>query len=195
MDDQLKKQDDDPPGAAPEVYPANANEAWQQQFQATVIKAADNLAAALAAVKQKNSPDSTGQNIVSVEQGYKDRDYYSGKVSEIARQLGFAGIAIVWVFKVGEGTLQAVPIQLVPPALLLVLGLAFDLIHYLTATALWQVLTSRAHKAGREEFVAPSWINTPAWLLFIAKIIFIGSAYLYLIMYLALVIILRTFFR
>src|SRR5437016_3285049 len=96
-----------------------------------------------------------GQNIVSIEQGYKDRDYFSGKISDISRQLAFAGIGIIWVFKIGTESQQTVPRNLVPAGFLLVLGLTFDFLHYLAGTALWHVYTKRAHKAGLDEFVAP----------------------------------------
>lgn len=191
MGDPIEKQLTATPETIPELCQRQARKASEDEFQSAIIGAAENLAMALAAIKQTNSPVGTGQNIVSVEQGFKDRDYFSGKVSEIARQLGFAGIGVIWVFKVGTGENQAVPITLVPAALLLVLGLSFDFIHYLTATTLWHILTKRAQQAGRGDFVAPPWINTPAWLLFIAKTTAIGSAYVYLIVYLTLAIVVK----
>lgn len=40
--------------------------------------------------------------------------FFSGKASEIVRQLGFAGIAVIWVFKVTVGDRQIVPPELLP---------------------------------------------------------------------------------
>lgn len=127
---------------------------------------------------------SPGKNIVTVDEGFSARDTYTSKASEITRQLGLAGIAVVWVFKIGQGAEYSVPGELIPPALMLITGLTLDLLHYVAGAALWQWYTKAAQSAGKKEFAAPSWINIVTWTLFIAKIVAIVTAYIYLIVYL-----------
>jgi hypothetical protein len=63
----------------------------------------------------------------------KDRDYFTGKLSDIVRQLDLAGLAIIWIFRVGgnESGGMAYDKSLVWPMLFLVLSLGFDLLHYI----------------------------------------------------------------
>ena len=127
----------------------------------------------------------TGRNIVTLKEGFDARDLFTGKASEITRQLGFAGLAIIWVFKSGQGTEYSVPKDLLLPALMLTVGLTLDFLHYVAAGALWQWFTKSAQKARKEEFDAPAWINPVTWTFFILKITAIVAAYSYLILFLA----------
>lgn len=72
--------------------------------------------------------------------------FFSGKASEIVRQLGFAGIAVIWVFKVTVGDRQVVPPELLPAGILLVSGLTLDLLHYVTGTLIWGVYNRSKEK-------------------------------------------------
>jgi hypothetical protein len=163
---------------------------------AAISKAAQELATAIAEIapaeNKKATADKTGKNVISVEQGFKDRDYFSGKLSEISRQLGLAGIAIIWVFRNVQGTQQAIPLSLVLPGFLLVLSLTLDFLHYFASNTLLEIFTRRAHKAGEEEFIAPFWMNYPGRIFFYGKVLLVAFAYLYLLVYLALRLILRV---
>ena len=48
---------------------------------------------------------------------YREEAYYSATdtASSIARQLGFAGIAIIWIFKHGDAGVLTVPKELLWP--------------------------------------------------------------------------------
>lgn len=52
--------------------------------------------------------------------------FHSGEVSKIARQLSFAGIAIIWLFKYNSSDPVAIPSALYVPSALIVIGLLFD---------------------------------------------------------------------
>ena len=166
---------------------------------AAITKAAQDFATAIAGVPaEAQKADTTGKNVISVEQGFKDRDYFSGKLSEISRQLAFAGIAIIWVFRnvndtqqttafrVVTDTQETIPWSLILPGFLLVLSLTFDFLHYLASNTLLEVFTKRAQKAGQSEFVAPFWMNYPGRVFFYGKILLVALAYLYLLVFLAL---------
>ena len=62
-------------------------------------------------------------------QDYRETFYeFTGKASDITRQLSFAGIAIIWIFKKETGTALTVPHELLWPGVLIVLALFFDLL-------------------------------------------------------------------
>lgn len=119
-------------------------------------------------------------------------NYYtlSGKASDVARQLAFAGIAIIWVFKVdaGPGKL-GVPESLYGAGLTLIVSLALDLLHYGIASALWGVFhrlqETKDDLTEETEIVAPHWINWPAIGLFWTKIAVMMVAYVLILRYLA----------
>ena len=70
--------------------------------------------------------------------------YYSGKASDIARQLGFAGLAIIWIFRIeGGASSSLVPKKLTVPAALIVSALACDLLQYVAGAAIWAIYHRR----------------------------------------------------
>ena len=62
---------------------------------------------------------------------------FSGKLSDNARKLAFAGIAIVWIFKQGENSLYTIPDPLKAVMLMFVISLSLDLLHYIWQTIVW----------------------------------------------------------
>lgn len=97
----------------------------------------------------------------------KDYDALTGKASDVARHLSFAGIAIVWIFRSGEG-----PETRLPKVLLLSLGLFagslfFDLLHYVIASVVWGRFHREQEKhltnpADDPDLTAPVYYNWPA---------------------------------
>jgi hypothetical protein len=73
------------------------------------------------------------------------KDFYelSGKASDISRQLAFAAIAVVWLFKTDTPTGQiTIPPDLIWPGILIVAALAADLLQYV-AGSLFMLATSK----------------------------------------------------
>jgi hypothetical protein len=102
------------------------------------------------------------------------REHYythSGKLSDVNRQLCFAGIATVWIFVIKDSNGNfTFPNELLLPLGCFVFGLFFDLLQYVFSTASWGVFSriKENENIGEEaEFVAPPSIN---W----APIIFFG---------------------
>ena len=112
--------------------------------------------------------------------------YFSGKVSEIARQLAFAGIGIVWVFRTTVPSGSVLPRELYAAVVWLVLTLGADFAHYLAATILWGTYHRYREKrvAPDEEFVAPRAINWPALAFFYLKVVLLVIAYVWIGAYL-----------
>ena len=73
-------------------------------------------------------------------QGYRETFYtYSGKASDLTRQLAFAGIAVIWLFKKEPVQGLTIPHELIFPGLLIVTCLAFDLAQYGLGSLLWYI--------------------------------------------------------
>lgn len=136
--------------------------------------------------QESRTSTESNKTALTLKDGYQAVVDYTSKTSDIARALGLAGIAIIWVFKTGAGTTQTVPFELLPAGLLLIVGLSLDLFQYVVSAAIWYFFTRKKEKAGVTEFVAPGWINWPGFSLFVAKVIAIVIAYIYLFAYLAL---------
>ncbi|HVT18826.1 MAG TPA: hypothetical protein VHQ90_21905 [Thermoanaerobaculia bacterium] len=126
----------------------------------------------------------------------ENSEYFSKKTSKVVRQLGFAGIAVIWVFKVtADGRTIILP-PLIPASFFLVLGLALDLLHCVVGTAVWARYNRhkeqelKAQKDPEEiDFEAPRQINWPANVFFWSKITAIFIAYVLLIRFLVRVVI------
>lgn len=112
--------------------------------------------------------------------------FYTGKASDINRQLIFAGIAIIWLFKTdGEGQFS-LPIDLLLPAKAFILALILDILQYIIAGAIYG-LTNRYHewKGTSEDSIVsvPVWFNWPGLVFFYSKVLVNLAGYLYLYLY------------
>jgi len=118
---------------------------------------------------------------------FKEESYYfTGKLSEINRQLAFAGIAIIWIFKnTTEGTFK-LPYELLIPATLLVASLAADLLQYIYQALAWSIFHRYHEKKKKEDedFLAPISMNYASWGLFILKVFFTVTAYILILIFL-----------
>jgi hypothetical protein len=104
----------------------------------------------------------------------------STKASEVIRQLGLAGIAVIWLFKNGADSVGKIPSDLQWPLIFIIGGLAFDLLQYATAALLWGSYQFYKYKKGtseEEEIFPNEAINWPALIFFTLKIISIIVAY------------------
>jgi hypothetical protein len=109
-------------------------------------------------------------------------NYYtlSGKASDVARQLAFAGLALIWVFKTSQGAgLSLVPPPLFPPALMFAVTLALDLLQYVAAAMVWGIyhFVQERTRKDEDEFDAPLLINVPALFFFWAKFLVLAGGY------------------
>lgn len=133
----------------------------------------------MGAKKNESSPA-----LLGLKEGYDRSGEASDKSSEINRQLAFAGIAIIWVFRTDSGGRQIVPDELFLPGLLLVLGLSFDLLQYVVKSEIWYRVTRKNEKAGIIEFVVPEWTNYPGDILYWMKVVSTIIAYFLLLRFL-----------
>lgn len=123
--------------------------------------------------------------LVDFKEAYQE---LSGKASDVARQLAFAGIAVVWIFKINDETCIKLPKGLLYPTLLFCFALACDLLQYYIAASIWGIFhryhEKKALESGEEsELYAPAWFNRPALTLFALKGIAVIISYIMLITY------------
>lgn len=122
-------------------------------------------------------------------QDYRETYYFhSGKASDIARQLSFAGIALIWAFRTSnaDGTANLGP-DLYYAGMLFVIALGFDLLQYVVAASIWGSFSRIKEKQGTrstETITAPPWFNWPGLFFFWAKIGTVGYAYVTMFLYL-----------
>jgi hypothetical protein len=118
--------------------------------------------------------------------------FYSGKTSDLVRQLGLAGIAVVWLFKYEVDGVPKIPEALLPPLILIVLALAFDLLQYAVATSIWGIFQRSRERSGISEdtdFLAPKQVNWSSIGFFVLKTLAVIFAYVFLLRYLACTIV------
>ena len=81
--------------------------------------------------------------LADTRKAFTDR---SAKLSDIVRQAGFAGIAVVWLFSERTPGAERIPRDLLLPALLMVVGLGLDLLQYAYASAAWGTFSRSTEK-------------------------------------------------
>jgi len=102
----------------------------------------------------------------------------TGRASDVARQLSFAGIAGIWAMR-EPGTLLSYSLRLA--AALFILALALDFIQYAWSATFWSFWHRRKEKEGAAgELLFPRWFNWPADWCFYPKLaaVLIGYAVL-----------------
>lgn len=117
---------------------------------------------------------------------------YSGKTSDISRQLSFAGLAIIWLFTKSEGSEFVIPDELLLPMFFLVLSLTCDFLQYISATLVWGIF-QRYHERkferqgitdiSEKEITASEFQNWPALGFFSLKVLFLLTGYIFLLIY------------
>jgi hypothetical protein len=121
-------------------------------------------------------------------QGYRETFYvFSGKASDINRQLGFAAIAVMWVFKRDIAGHPALPLQLFLPGILVVASLALDLGHYCVGAIVWRSFYRSKEKASTSEDAEidhSTWLEVPIASLFVGKILCTITAYVVILIFL-----------
>ena len=111
---------------------------------------------------------------------------FSALTSTVARQLIFSGIALIWIFKIGNNGDYSLSIDLLAPIMALLIALSLDLGQYLIASIIWYFFY-RYHEEKRNSIDDNADIEAPVGFtyiinaFFILKIIFVIVAYYYLI--------------
>ena len=112
----------------------------------------------------------------------------SHTLSTLCRNLGFAGIAIIWIFSTTDPSRPHIPNALAVATYCIVLSFAFDFVHYLVATIIWgcygRHLESLQNKGESVPALVPPLFNWPAIGFFWAKVVAMGVGYCFLLRFL-----------
>ncbi len=127
----------------------------------------------------------------------KRGDEYTGKASDITRQLIFAGIAIIWLFKSEDNGYTTLDSFLILPLITLSLSIIFDLLHYVTGGIIWKKLyLSEEHKVIKKLKNEPNTnldpenikftrkMNEPIYFFYRGKIALLLMSYVLILFYL-----------
>jgi len=110
------------------------------------------------------------------------KDYYdfTEKVSTNVRQYSFAGIGIIWLFKINEPNAISLSTDLVWSLLFLCLTLLFDLLQYLIPSILLDFFYRKHEKLGAKsdkEVTIYWWQPWPGRIFYFLKLISVIIAY------------------
>lgn len=134
--------------------------------------------------------------LADIRETYYDR---SRRVSEIVRQLALAGVAVIWLFKVDVGGRPSVPRLLVFAGVVIVLGLACDLLQYAWSTQVWlkffnekeaeveadrNASPPRHYDPEERDWPLPPTINRMPLFFFWAKLLLVLFGYLMIVVFL-----------
>ena len=124
---------------------------------------------------------------MTLEKYKKVYEEFSGKLSDNARKLAFAGIAIVWIFKQEKDGAFILPAQLKLAISMFVISLSLDLLQYIYQTILWGTFHRHHEKKGKSEdseLKASKYFNWPAIFFFWSKVIALVVGYVLVLCFL-----------
>ena len=118
----------------------------------------------------------------------EDYEELSGLLSKFNRQLAFAGIGIVWLFRTTDsnGT-TSIDSGMLTPILCFVISFCFDLLQYLWQSYARYIFYWYKRNTGskeEDEMNEPEWPNVIAWIMFTIKVCALMAAYIHLGIYL-----------
>jgi hypothetical protein len=118
---------------------------------------------------------------------YRKTSYeFSGKASDASRQLAFAAIAVIWLFKTDTPAGQlTIPHELIFPGILIVAALAADLFQYTVVGLIWRFYYLYLEDKHISEVEQHSkWLERPIFGLFLIKIVLVMLAYILILLFL-----------
>ena len=120
-----------------------------------------------------------------IRKSYED---LSQSLSKINRQLAFAGIGIIWLFRTTDSDgATSIDGEMLKPIFWFVISFGLDLLQYLWSSLVWYAyyLKKRSEGGNEDTEVAePEWPNVPSWAMLVLKVVSLGGGYTYLGIYL-----------
>jgi hypothetical protein len=98
---------------------------------------------------------------------------FTAKLSDINRNLAFAGIAIIWIFKIQINEKYIIPDNLLLPLYLIIICLMLDILQYLFQSIIWTLFHRRKENEGiveDEHIEAPKWYSNVSYVFLFSKV-------------------------
>lgn len=114
------------------------------------------------------------------ENSYKN----STKASDLIRKIAFAGIGIIWIFKIGNQGNYNIPLELYQPLMFLSISLLLDFLQYFILSIIWQVIFRMNENKNSNEIKPSKFTTLVPWILYILKSIAIIYSYYMIIKFL-----------
>ena len=112
---------------------------------------------------------------------YEEFKFYTGKASDVVRQLALAGFAVVWLFKQDTKAGPTIPRDFKSALVFLLLALLFDFLHYSVASVVWErykdELSHRPATGVNEDVQSPPSVYYPGAFFYYSKIVTLAIAY------------------
>lgn len=119
---------------------------------------------------------------------YREEFYvFTGKASDVNRQLALAGIAVIWIFKNPENSKILLSDILIEPLKYLIISLGIDLIQYVLGSIIWGIYFEiKEYQVNHKNLVndnikAPTILSLSITTLFFLKVAAMIYAYLLLL--------------
>lgn len=113
----------------------------------------------------------------------KTKNEATGKVSDVGRQLAFAGIATVWLLRDG-GAERPISGLLLKALIVLSIALLIDFLQYVYCSRVWRKFYNEQYEAHQDDDARidiPDSLANKTYLFFWAKIWFLGLGYVFLL--------------
>ena len=114
--------------------------------------------------------------------------FFSEKAGDNARHLSFAGIAIIWIFKIGEGLEISFPEGLKTAFILFSISLLLDILHYCAGTIIWGTFHRTYEKKEdydeQKKVYASKYLCWPINFFLVTKLISVALGYVFILIFL-----------
>ncbi len=125
------------------------------------------------------------KNNMKLEQFKKEAHEFQGLTSGLVRQLAFAGIALIWIFKLDKPKDHLIPNECYLPLLFFVLTLIFDFLQYFVPSIIWMRFFKYYEKINNGnvevDLKTKNIYTYPGYFFYYTKIISLGIGF-YLVM-------------
>jgi len=126
---------------------------------------------------------------MTIDDLWSDVRELTGKLSDVARQAAYAGLAVIWIFKAGDAAKYHLDRSLGWAGALLVLALALDLAQYAGSIVLrWRNARREEKTRGvdydGDDITLPTYLNRVPYTLFALKVALVAAGYVVLFLYL-----------
>lgn len=125
---------------------------------------------------------------MKLEQYKKDAYEFQALTSGLVRQLAFAGIALIWIFKIDKPKDHLLPNECYWPLLLFVLVLVFDFLQYFIPSIIWMNFFRYHEKKNKGnvdiDLKAKEIYSVPGYFFYWGKVILLFFGYMLIIKFL-----------